>query len=113
MTIAKLREMGVINAEAVAHKALLINQMQHITSIERLKTATDEQANEVCAVIRALIAELYTKDAADKFVIQYGGSMNDANAAELLAQYDVDGGLIGGASLIAEDFSVIVKAASI
>ena len=75
-------------------------------------TATPEQANEVCAVIRALIAELYNKDAADKFVIQYGGSMNDANAAELLAQYDVDGGLIGGASLVADKFAAIVAAAS-
>ena len=75
-------------------------------------TATPEQANEVCAVIRALIAELYSKDAADKFVIQYGGSMNDANAADLLAQYDVDGGLIGGASLVAEKFAAIVEAAS-
>ena len=76
------------------------------------ETATPEQANEVCAVIRALVADLYSKDAADHFVIQYGGSMNDGNAAELLAQYDVDGGLIGGASLVAEKFSKIVEAAS-
>ena len=76
------------------------------------ETATPEQANEVCAVIRALVAELYSKDAADHFVIQYGGSMNDGNAAELLAQYDVDGGLIGGASLVAEKFAKIVEAAS-
>ena len=75
-------------------------------------TATPDQAQEVCADIRALIAELYNKEAADKFVIQYGGSMNAGNAAELLDKEDVDGGLIGGASLKAEDFSVIVKAAS-
>ncbi|MBR4727836.1 MAG: triose-phosphate isomerase [Clostridia bacterium] len=75
-------------------------------------TATPAQANEVCAVIRALIAELYSKDAADHIVIQYGGSMNDGNAADLLAQYDVDGGLIGGASLVAEKFAAIVAAAS-
>ncbi|MDY5948139.1 MAG: triose-phosphate isomerase [Oscillospiraceae bacterium] len=76
------------------------------------ETATPEQANEVCAVIRALMARLYGKDAADRFVIHYGGSMNDGNAAELLAQYDVDGGLIGGASLVAEKFAKIVEAAS-
>lgn len=76
------------------------------------ETATPEQANEVCAVIRSLIARLYNKAAADRFAVQYGGSMNDANAAELLAQYDVDGGLIGGASLVAEKFSKIVEAAS-
>ncbi len=76
------------------------------------ETATPEQANEVNATIRALIARLYGKDAADRFVVQYGGSMNDANADELLAQYDVDGGLIGGASLVAEKFAKIVAAAS-
>ena len=77
------------------------------------KTATAEQANEVNAAIRACVAELYGKEAADATVIQYGGSMNAKNAAELVAQPDVDGGLIGGASLKAEDFSVIVKAASV
>jgi len=76
------------------------------------KTATAEQANEVNKFIRDLIAELYSKEAADKFVVQYGGSMNAKNAEELLAQPDVDGGLIGGASLKSADFSVIVKAAS-
>lgn len=76
------------------------------------KTATAEQANEVNKAIRDLIAELYSKDAADAMVIQYGGSMNAGNAEELLAQPDVDGGLIGGASLKAEDFSKIVAAAS-
>ena len=75
------------------------------------ETATPEQANEVNATIRALIARLYGKDAADRFVVQYGGSMNDANADELLAQYDVDGGLIGGASLKSGAFAAIVDAA--
>ena len=76
------------------------------------KTATAEQANEVCAVIRGVIADLYDQTAADAFTIQYGGSMNAKNAEELTDQPDVDGGLIGGASLKAEDFSIIVKAAS-
>ena len=75
-------------------------------------TATAEQANEVNGAIRALVGELYGKAAADKIVVQYGGSMNAGNADELLAQYDVDGGLIGGASLKAADFAAIVKAAS-
>jgi triosephosphate isomerase len=74
-------------------------------------TATAQQANEVNAAIRALLAELYDQAAADATVIQYGGSMNAANAAELLAQPDVDGGLIGGASLKAAEFAAIVKAA--
>lgn len=76
------------------------------------ETATPEQANEVCAILRALIARLYGKAQADAFVIQYGGSMNEKNAEELLAQPDVDGGLIGGASLVAEKFAAIVAAAS-
>ena len=76
------------------------------------RTATAEQAQEVCAVIRDTLAALYGKAAADGVTIQYGGSMNAKNADELVAKPDVDGGLIGGASLKAEDFSIIVKAAS-
>ena len=76
------------------------------------KTATAEQAEEVCAFIRAQLAKLYNQDAADAVTIQYGGSMNDANADELLSKVNVDGGLIGGASLVAEKFATIVKAAS-
>ena len=76
------------------------------------KTATAEQANEVCAVIRNVIASVYDKEAADAMTIQYGGSMNAKNAEELLAQPDVDGGLIGGAALKAQDFAVIINAAT-
>ncbi len=75
------------------------------------RTATAAQANEVCALIRNVVAELYTASAASALTIQYGGSMNAANAAELLAQPDVDGGLIGGASLKPADFATIVAAA--
>ena len=76
------------------------------------KTATAAQANEVCALIRATVAGLYSQADADALTIQYGGSMNAKNAEELLDQPDVDGGLIGGASLKPEDFAAIVKAAS-
>lgn len=76
------------------------------------KTATAEQAQEVCAFIRATLAKLYSKEVADAVTIQYGGSMNPKNAAELVAQPDVDGGLIGGASLKAADFGVLLEAAS-
>lgn len=77
------------------------------------KTATSQQANEVCAYIRGVVAKLYGTEIADGMTIQYGGSMNPKNAAELLAQPDVDGGLIGGASLKAADFSVLLDAASV
>ena len=75
-------------------------------------TATPEQADETCGVIRATIAKMYSEKAAEEITIQYGGSMNDKNAAELLAKPNVDGGLIGGASLIPEKFTVIVDAAN-
>ena len=75
------------------------------------KTATAQQANEVCHTIRECIASVYSQAAADGITIQYGGSMNAGNAAELLAQPDVDGGLIGGASLKPQDFATIVAAA--
>ncbi len=75
-------------------------------------TATAEQANEVCGVIRQTVASLYGDEAAAGLTIQYGGSMNAKNAAELLAMEHVDGGLIGGASLKAADFAAIVAAAS-
>lgn len=74
-------------------------------------TATPEQAEEVCAFIRATLANMYDQATADAVTIQYGGSMNAGNAAELLAKPNIDGGLIGGASLKAADFNVIVQAA--
>ena len=76
-------------------------------------TATADQAEEVCAIIRNVLADLYCEKCAQSVTIQYGGSMNDANAAELLSKENVDGGLIGGASLVAEKFAAIVKAASV
>ncbi len=74
------------------------------------KTATAEQAEEVCCEIRAVIRKLYGARSARAVTILYGGSMNAKNAAELLAQPDIDGGLIGGASLKPADFATIVAA---
>lgn len=74
-------------------------------------TATPEQADETCGAIRDVVASLYGREAADELIIQYGGSMNEKNAAELLSKENVDGGLIGGASLVAEKFNAIVDAA--
>lgn len=75
-------------------------------------TATAEQADEGNGFVRAAIAEAYDAETAETVTIQYGGSMNAKNADELVAKANVDGGLIGGASLKADDFAVIVKAAS-
>jgi len=74
------------------------------------KTATPDQAQEVHAMIRGLVGELYDSTLAERLRIQYGGSVKPANAAELLGQADIDGALVGGASLKADDFTAIVKA---
>ncbi len=101
--------LGGVSAEQLKN---VIIAYEPVWAIGTGLTATPEQANEVCAVIRKAIADLYGAYAADATTIQYGGSMNAKNAEELLAQPDVDGGLIGGASLKAPDFAAIVKAAS-
>jgi triosephosphate isomerase len=75
------------------------------------KTATPEQAQEMHAFIRALIAKKYSAETADACMILYGGSCNPGNAKELFSQADVDGGLIGGASLKVEDFMAIIRSA--
>jgi hypothetical protein len=72
------------------------------------KTATKEQANEVIAFIRDEMAQIFGAETAAKVRIQYGGSMNPKNASELMAMPEIDGGLIGGASLKADDFSAVV-----
>ncbi|MCT8975900.1 triose-phosphate isomerase [Clostridium sp. CX1] len=73
------------------------------------KTATDEQANETIAYIRSVITSMYGKDAADKVRIQYGGSVKPSTIKAQMAQSDIDGALVGGASLKAEDFAAIVN----
>ena len=72
-------------------------------------TATDEQANETIGVIRQAVARKYGADTGDRIRIQYGGSMNPKNVKGLMAQPEIDGGLIGGASLKAPDFSLVVN----
>ena len=105
-----------ITEEVIARQIKLdlfnVTAYEPVWAIGTGKTATADQAEEVCAFIRATIAKLYTQADADAVTIQYGGSMNDGNADELLSKTNVDGGLIGGASLVAEKFAAIVKAAS-
>jgi len=118
------RELGV-TMELIAYqvKAALAgvpaDKMRHVViayepiwAIGTGKTATAEQAAEVCESIRVVIRKLYGARVARAVTIQYGGSMNAKNAAELLAQPDIDGGLIGGASLKPDDFTTIVNAAN-
>ena len=76
------------------------------------KTATKEQAAEVCGFIRKVVEQNYSTAVAEALTIQYGGSMNAGNAADLLSMKDIDGGLIGGAALKPADFAAIIEAAS-
>jgi len=73
------------------------------------KTATDEQANETIAYIRSVVASMYGKEVADKIRIQYGGSVKPSTIKAQMAQSDIDGALVGGASLKAADFAAIVN----
>ena len=95
-----------VTAEQVKN---VIIAYEPIWAIGTGKTATTEQAEEVCKTIRDCVCELYGSDAAEAVTIQYGGSVNAKNSAELFAQPDIDGGLVGGASLKAQDFSVIAN----
>lgn len=114
ITMEVVRQQVKIALKGVSEQELdnIIIAYEPVWAIGTGLTATAQQANEVNKGIRDLICELYGKTAADKTVVQYGGSMNAANAQELLKQPDVDGGLIGGASLKAADFAAIVAAAS-
>ena len=109
--IARQIKLDFFGIEAADLKKCVI-AYEPVWAIGTGKTATAEQAEEVCAFIRETLAKLYSQADADAVTIQYGGSMNDANADELLSKTNVDGGLIGGAALVAEKFAAIVKAAS-
>ncbi len=100
-------KIGLQNVTADQAKAMVI-AYEPIWAIGTGKTATTEQAQEVCAGIRACIAEVYDEATAEAIRIQYGGSVNAATAADLFAQPDIDGGLVGGAAL-KPDFGKIVN----
>ena len=93
------------SAEDVVHSVIAY---EPIWAIGTGKTATNEDANTTIKVIRDAIAGVYGQKVADEVRIQYGGSMNAKNATELMAMPEIDGGLIGGASLKSEDFSKVV-----
>ena len=102
-------EGSVFNLNEEEFKNVII-AYEPIWAIGTGKTATSEQAEEIHAYIRGIIAERYGKAVADETSILYGGSCKASNAPELFAKPDIDGGLIGGASLKAADFMGIIKA---
>lgn len=110
--VVELQTVAAFTGISEADAKNVIIAYEPVWAIGTGKTATSEQANEVCSFIRKVVEKRYNKAVADGMTIQYGGSMNPKNAAELLAQPDVDGGLIGGASLKADDFAVLLEEAS-
>lgn len=109
-TVARQTKIALLGISAEDMKNIII-AYEPVWAIGTGKTATAEQAEEVCAYIRSVVASLYGAEVAEATTVQYGGSMNAKNAAELLAMENIDGGLIGGASLKPDDFTVIVKVA--
>lgn len=94
------------------HMKNIIVAYEPVWAIGTGKTATENQAAEVCRNIRKVVEEIFDADVAEKLTIQYGGSMNPKNCDALLSKEDIDGGLIGGASLKANDFAAIVNSAN-
>ena len=92
--------------------AKVVIAYEPIWAIGTGKTATPDQAEEMCAFIRGVLSGIYDNATGDAMIIQYGGSMKAANAKELLEKSDINGGLIGGASLKADDFAAIAGAAA-
>lgn len=111
-TVAHVREQvtAALTLLTEGQIAKTIIAYEPIWAIGTGKTATSEQANEVCQAIRQVVAELTSDETAAQVVIQYGGSVKPDNIDELLAQSDIDGALVGGASLEADSFLQLVEA---
>ncbi len=99
---------GALNGLTADQVKVAVIAYEPIWAIGTGKTASSEQAQAVCAHIRATVAKLYDQDTADALRIQYGGSMKPNNVKELMAQPDIDGGLVGGASLKPDSFLELV-----
>ena len=90
----------------------IIIAYEPIWAIGSKKSATKEDANRICGIIRKILAGMYDSNVAEDFSILYGGSVNASNARELLSMENIDGGLIGGASLDVEEFLKIIESVS-
>lgn len=111
------KEFKVVKRQVVADLAGLTEEQtsklvvayEPVWAIGTGRTATPEQANEMCAFIRTTIEELYNDEISDKVIIQYGGSVKSSNATEIMNMEEIDGALVGGASLVPQEFMEIIN----
>lgn len=109
-TVVKTQTVGGLKGITAEEMKNVVIAYEPVWAIGTGKTASPEQAQEVHAFIRTLLTELYGEVVAQDVTVQYGGSMKGDNAKELISQTDIDGGLVGGASLEAPSFAEIIKA---
>jgi len=107
-TLLRYQTAAALSGLSAEEAAGLVIAYEPVWAIGTGRTATADQADEAIGMIRDQVAKIYGDDTAAKIRIQYGGSMKPGNAKELMAKPNIDGGLIGGASLVAKDFSAIV-----
>jgi triosephosphate isomerase (TIM) len=106
VVVSQLR--GSLSGVSAADAEDLVVAYEPVWAIGTGRTATPEDAQEMCATVRETLGELVGPDLAERLRVQYGGSVKPANVAELMAQADIDGALVGGASLSADDFALVV-----
>jgi triosephosphate isomerase (TIM) len=102
---------GITAAQVEAPEGKLVIAYEPVWAIGTGKVATPDDAQEMCAAIRGRVAEIYSPGAAERTRILYGGSVKPDNCSTILGAVDVDGALVGGASLVADDFCAIVRGA--
>ena len=107
--VLERQTVGALKDIAVTDVSNMVIAYEPVWAIGTGKTASSDDSNDACKFIRSIVEKLYNKEVADKVRIQYGGSVKPSNANELFTTSDIDGGLVGGASLKTDDFTAIVK----
>lgn len=107
--VVKTQMTGALAGLTAEQVSKLVVAYEPVWAIGTGRTASPEQANEMCAYIRTMIEELYDEEVCDKVIIQYGGSVKPSNATEIMNMEEIDGGLVGGASLVPSEFIEIIN----
>lgn len=107
--VVKKQMVAALDGLTAEQVGKLVVAYEPVWAIGTGRTASPEQANEMCAYIRSIIEELYDEEVCDKVLIQYGGSVKPSNATEIMNMEEIDGGLVGGASLVPAEFIEIIN----